>query len=155
MRLLIASIAPLVLLFTTGSTAAECREYWLPADGPTVCWDHPGNLDPPPPVCFGGQVSLNPTPDGLGDVTITIHDDHLSPNAGSYCSDLDDDFMCDSDEPGGIFCGSHTLTSGDWFPGFPLLVRVNGPVFGNPIFSACGPFSPTGTMGTHGFVCAS
>lgn len=103
-------------------------------------------------VCYrGGHI----TPNANGQATISITDSITSPLSGFVCQDLDADDLCG--EGGQLelsvqFCGSATITDvahGDvWVPQAPLLIFIDGPLFGNLLASSCGTTYSGGFAGT-------
>lgn len=89
------------------------------------------------------------TGDSSGEATLSIVDASMSPTSGFYCQDSGENGICgDGNDPGILFCGSVTISSGDdWDEDLPIVVRVNGPVFGVPLLSPCGTLS-VGTIGS-------
>jgi hypothetical protein len=97
-------------------------------------------------VCIAtGHVAA----DATGGASVTVVDDNTSPVSAYYCQDLDGDQSCgDFATP---FCATMNIQSGsNWDQSSDIIVFIDGPVFGNPVLSACGSLSigVTGTV-TH------
>lgn len=140
MRFSIGLLVGLIFL-AAGPAAADPRCYVNgTGDQLLQCGVGPGGVLVSPNqggVCFeAGHIQP-----GFGQAQIWIQDDFLSPSSGFYCQDKTFDGICDEDSAS-VFCANHTLTvGGNWDPAFAVWVFVDGPVFGNPVLSACGTAS--------------
>jgi hypothetical protein len=133
-----------------GLASADGREYAnVSGDAFLVCYpDGDGPIGGSGGVCWAGGHIL---PDSLGQATVSLTDDLVSPVGGVYCQDLDANVLCGDEaagEPWAEFCGAITITDGvDWVSAGDVTVFINGPILGSPVLSTCGTVS----VGTHGF----
>jgi hypothetical protein len=142
----------LILGLAAGTGSAHPHEYYTDADVLGIC-DETGDGPSFGMACFS---SAEVTPNADGESTFTIHDDVVETVGALYCQDLNADSICGDDgtlggvvEPALLFCTEMTITSGsDWDPTALIIIFLDGPISGSPLFTSCG----TASMATHGYV---